>query len=301
MEITLRPVLHGIYMASDADVISCTYNMDGFTPMNAILIQHGIERAHFSRKALETYHAQRGFRTLVHDDVSPNVITSTETQKWDSISDAAFEILLTAEAVGKYKALCFTQFAFVQSKFPEIAFGQLMLAVELAEHFANLEEIIVDVDEKHVEQAMAVWQELKQKLSAPLPDNDIAEQGTALIGNVQLDPVTSTAFLLESAETGNVKYMTQLGQHYRNKTSILALKWLTLASFRGSKVADVLIEYLEQKLTDEEKVVGHKLSLFWFADQIKKIEANRESEMAYEFVEWLKSTDGLSMSPKALT
>jgi hypothetical protein len=301
MNITLRPIPHGSYFASDADAISCTYNMDGFTPMNAILVQHGIERAHFSRKALETYHAQRGFRTLVHEDVSPNVITSTETQKWDSISDAAFEILLTAEAVGKYKSLCFTQFAFVQGKFPEIAFGQLMLAVELAEHFANLEEIIVDVDEKHVEQAMAVWQDLKKRLSAALLNNETAEHDAALIENIQLESVTNTAFLHERAETGDVKSMAQLGQHYRNQKPILALKWLTLASFRGSKVADALIENLEQKMTDEEKVVGHKLSLFWFADQIKKIETHRESEMAPEFVAWMKNADGLSMSPKDLT
>ena len=302
MEITLRPIPHGNYMASDADVILCTYNMDGFTPMNAILIQHGIDRAHFSRKALETYHAQRGFRTLVHEDVSPNVITSTETQKWDSISDAAFEILLTAEAVGKYKSLCFTQFAFVQgNKFPEIAFGQLMLAAELAEHFASLEKMIVDVDEKHIEQAMAVWQDLKKRLSAPLLDNEIAEQDAALIENIQLEPVISTAFLLERAETGDVKSMTQLGQHYRNQKPILALKWLTLASYRGSKVADALIENLEQKMTDEEKVVGYKLSLFWFSDQIKKIETHRESEMAPEFVAWMKNADGLSMSSKERT
>jgi hypothetical protein len=52
-------------------------------------------------------------------------------------------------------------------------------------------------------------------------------------------------------------------------------------------------------LTDEEKSIGYKLSLLWFADQIKKIEAHRESEMTPEFVAWMKSADGLSMSPQA--
>lgn len=61
-DVTLRAIPHGTYVASNADVISCTYNMDGFTPMNAVLIQHGIERAHFSRKALDIYHSERGFR-----------------------------------------------------------------------------------------------------------------------------------------------------------------------------------------------------------------------------------------------
>lgn len=288
MNITLRSIPHGSYVASDADVVSCTYNIDGFTLMNAVMIQHGIERAHFTNKALETYHSERGFRTLVHEDVSPIVITSTETEKRDSISDAAFEILRTVDAAGKYKSLCFTQFAFVLGVFPEIAFRQLMLAAEFAEHFGSLEEIIVDMDEKHIEQAQVIWQQLKEKLSEPLTDDEFEVDGTALVENTQLDPITSTAFLLERAETGDAKSMAQLGQHYRNLAPILALKWLTLASFRGQKIAEPLLAHAESKLTDEEKTIGYKLSLLWFADQIKKIEGHRESEMTPEFVAWMK-------------
>ena len=289
---------HGSYVASDADVISCTYNMDGFTPMNSVLVAHQIERAHFTSKTLETYHSARGFRTLLHEDVKPKVITSTETKKWDSISDAPFEILSTAGIVGKYKSLCFTQFAFVQGLFPEIAFRQLMLAVEFSEHFGSFEKIIVDMDERHIEQARMIWEELKKELSQPLPDDEFSEQGDGTIENIQLDQVISTAFLLERAETGDVKSMAQLGQHYRSQAPVLALKWLTLASFRGSKIADALIEHLERKMTDEEKVAGYRLSLCWFSDQIKKIEAQRESEMEPEFVAWMKGTDGLDMTAK---
>jgi hypothetical protein len=289
--IELRPIPHDAYVESDADVISCTYNMDGFTPMNSVLVAHQIERAHFTSKTLETYHSVRGFRTLVHEDVEPKIITSTETQKWDSISDAPFEILSTAGIVGKYKSLCFTQFAFVQGLFPEIAFRQLMLAAEFSEHFGSFEKIIVDVDERHIEQARMIWQELKNELSQPLPDDEFSEQGNGPIENIQLEPVTSTAYLLERAETGDVNAMTQLGQHYRNQAPVLALKWLTLASFRGSKIADALIEYLERKMTDEEKAVGYRLSLLWLSDQIKKIEAQRGSEMAPEFVAWMKKVE----------
>jgi hypothetical protein len=288
MNIELRQISHGAYVASDADAISCTYNMNGFTPMNSVLVAHQIERAHFTSKTLESYHSVRGFRTLVHEDVKPKVITSTETQKWDSISDAPFEILSTAGIVGKYKSLCFTQFAFVQGLFPEIAFRQLMLAVEFSEHFGSLEKIIVDMDERYIEQAKMIWKELKEELSQPLPDDEFSVQGDGPIENIQLDPVTNTAFLLETAETGDVKGMAQLGQHYRNQAPVLALKWLTLASFRGSKIADALIEYLERKMTDKEKIVGYKLSLFWLSDQIKKIEADRAPEMSPEFVAWMK-------------
>lgn len=298
MEITLRPIPHGSYVASDADVISCTYNMDGFTPMNGVLATHGIERAHFRNKALETYHSGRGFRTLVHEDVSPKVITSTETEKWDSISDAPFEILRTAEAVGRYKSICFTQFAFVHGLFPEIGFRQLMLAAEFSEHVGSFERIIVDIDERHIEQARANWLGLKKELSNPLPDDEFSEQEVAMIENFQFDPITSTKFLFENAETGDVSGMAQLGQHYRNQTPILALKWLTLASFRGSKVAEVLLEYLKRKMTREEKAVGEKLSVLWLSDQIKKIEAHREAEMAPDFFAWMKSTDGLDMASK---
>jgi hypothetical protein len=298
MEVTLRSISHGSYVASDADVISCTYNMDGFTPMNSVLVAHQIERAHFTSKTLETYHSARGFRTLVHEDVKPKVITSTETQKWDSISDAPFEILSTAGIFGKYKSLCFTQFAFVQGLFPEIAFRQLMLAVEFSEHFGSFEKIIVDMDERHIEQARMIWKELQKELSQSLPDEELSKQGDEPMENIQLDPVTSTDFLLERAETGDVKDMTQLGQHYRNQAPVLALKWLTLASFRGSKIADALIEYLDRKMTDEEKTAGYRLSLFWLSDQIKKIEAHRELEMAPEFVAWMKITDGLDMTSK---
>ena len=288
MQITLRTIPHGSYVASDADVISCTYNMNGFTPMNTVLVAHEIERAHFTIKALDAYHSERGFRALVHEHVSPKVITSTETQKWDSISDAPFEILRAANAAGKYKSLCFTQFAFVQGTFPDIAFRQLMLAAEFSEHFGSFEKIIVDIDERHIEQARANWLGLKKELSNPLPDDEFSEQEVDLIENFQLDPITSTAFLFENAETGDVSGMAQLGQHYRNQTPILALKWLTLASFRGSKVAEVLLEYLKRKMTREEKAVGEKLSLLWLSDQIKKIEAHREAEMAPEFVAWMK-------------
>ena len=273
--------------------------MNGFTPMNTVLVAHEIERAHFTIKTLDTYHSERGFRTLVHEGVSPNVITSTETEKWDSISDAPFEILRTAAAVGRYKSICFTQFAFVQGPFPEIAFRQLMLAVEFSEHFVSLEKIIVDIDEQHIEQARAIWQDLKLRQSQSLTDDDFSEQEVTMVENTQLDSVTSTAFLLERAETGDAKSMTQLGQHYRNQMPILALKWLTLASFRGLKIAEPLLAYVESKLTDEERTIGYKLSLLWFADQIKKIEAHRESEMTPEFVAWIKNADGLSMSPQA--
>ncbi|PQA84919.1 hypothetical protein C5F52_02670 [Limnohabitans sp. TS-CS-82] len=288
MNITLRPIPHGSYVASDAEVISCTYNMNGFTPMNSVLVAHQIERAYFTSKTLEIHHSVRGFRTLVHEDVSPSVITSTETEKWDSISDASFEILRTAAAVGRYKSICFTQFAFVKGLFPEIAFEQLLLAAEFAEHFGSFEEIIVDVDEKYIEQAQAIWQQLKQKLSEPHPDDEFEVDSTTKVENTQLDPVTSTAFLLERAETGDAKSMAQLGQHYRNQTPILALKWLTLASFRGLKSAEPLLAYVESKLTYEEKTIGYKLSLLWLSDQIKKIEAHREAEMAPEFVAWMK-------------
>jgi hypothetical protein len=73
---------------------------------------------------------------------------------------------------------------------------------------------------------------------------------------------------------------------------------MVLTGFRSLKVENVLIEDLGQKLMDAQKGVSCKLSLLWFADQIKKIEAHRESEMTTEFVAWMKNLDGLRMAPK---
>ena len=46
MEVVIRPIEHGTYIPMTVDAISCTYNMDGFTPMNAILA--ACERLSFS-------------------------------------------------------------------------------------------------------------------------------------------------------------------------------------------------------------------------------------------------------------
>ena len=47
MEIVLRPVPHAAYESVKTDAISCTYDMDGFTLMSAVLSQLGLDREHF--------------------------------------------------------------------------------------------------------------------------------------------------------------------------------------------------------------------------------------------------------------
>lgn len=261
--------------------------MDGFTPMSAVLINYGIDREKFKSETLKKYHSERGFRTMTHGDGYPNVITSSETEKWDSVSDAAFHILMTVES-SFCKSLCMTHFAFVFGAFPAIAFGQFMQAVELAEHFTGLEKIIVDVDDVHLKQANAIWCDVRAALKTPFPANDVEQENEILTENFELEPVLSTANLLERAETGDTKSMAELGQHYRSYAPILAIKWLRLAAFRGSKTAPLMMKYLNEKMSFEAKTAGALLSELWLVDQSKKIQTQREHVMSEEFVAWLR-------------
>ena len=285
MEIELRAIPHGSYVPAQVDAISCAYNMDGFTPMNAVLINYGIDRENFKSKALEKYHTDRGFLAISHGEIRPNVITTSE--KWESISDAAFHILTTIES-NFCKSLCMTHFAFVFGKFPAIAFGQFMQAVELAEHFNDLEKIVVDVDDAHLKQANAIWSDVRAALKTPLPANDVEQEYDVLTENFELEPVLSTAHQLERAETGDPRSMTELGQHYRNHAPILALKWLQLATVRGSKTAPLMMRHLKAKMSFEAQTAGARLSELWLVDQSKKIQTQRQHVMSEEFVAWLR-------------
>ena len=84
MEVVIRPIEHGTYIPMTVDAISCTYNMDGFTPMNAILAAYGLDREHF-RKCGRMHEGPK-LRIICHGDCyeRPQVITVSKTERWDS-------------------------------------------------------------------------------------------------------------------------------------------------------------------------------------------------------------------------
>ena len=156
MEVVIRPVLHGQYQITNADAFSCTYDMDGFTLMNAVLSQLGLDREHFRKCA--NLHAGGKFRVISHGDEKPFVITTTKTERWDSQPDATEQILNTADAE-RCESLCMTHFAFILGAFPEAAFTQCLQYIKQAKHLTQLKRVVVDVDEQFVDAANAIYQQ----------------------------------------------------------------------------------------------------------------------------------------------
>ncbi len=172
MEISLRPIPHShdeiamghciSYPPIKTDAIACTYNMDGFSPMKAVLRAHCIDTAHFHK--CRRYHSDGRFRTISHGDEFPNIITSSKTATWDEVPDAADRIIFNVE--DQYcKSLCMTHFAFLSGEFPAKAFTACMHAVNMARTYTKLQKIIVDVDERFFAEAMLVWQQVRQQVS----------------------------------------------------------------------------------------------------------------------------------------
>lgn len=160
MEVVIRPVLHGQYQITNADAFSCTYDMDGFTLMNTVLSQLGLDREHFRKCA--NLHAGGKFRVISHGDEKPFVITTTRTERWDSQPDATEQILNTADAE-RCKSLCMTHFAFILGEFPEVAFAQCLRQVEQAKNHTQIKLVVVDVDARYVDAAKAVYQQVKAR------------------------------------------------------------------------------------------------------------------------------------------
>ena len=99
MEVVIRPLPNGAYVPSEADAIACTYDMDDSSPMNAVLLQFGLDREHFSKCA--SMHAGDKFRVISHGDEKPFVITTTQTKSCD-VEPRATEQILTTESTRIY-------------------------------------------------------------------------------------------------------------------------------------------------------------------------------------------------------
>ena len=156
MEVVIRSISRGSYEALPVDAISCTYNMDGFTPMNSILVAYGLDRENFRKCA--AMHEGPTFRIICHGDCNdegPQVITASKTLHWDSEPDATAEILAIADGE-RCESLSMTHFMFIRGKFPVAAFEQSLRSVESGQFRAYLRKNVVDVDEQYYPQALAV-------------------------------------------------------------------------------------------------------------------------------------------------
>lgn len=158
MEVLIRPVPHASYAPIKTDAISCTYDMDGFTLMNAVLIAHRLDREHFRMCA--HMHEGAQFRAIAHGDKKPLVITTTKTERWDSDPSATNQIISTAD-IERCESLCMTHFGFILGNFPTNAFGQCLKSIQNASEQEFLKRVIVDVDDRHYEDALSVAQTVK--------------------------------------------------------------------------------------------------------------------------------------------
>lgn len=151
MEVLIRPVPHAGYKPLKADAISCTYDMDGFTLMNAVLIAYGLDREHF--RSCARMHEGTQFRVIAHGDEKPLVITTTKTERWDSEPGATQQIIMAADAE-RCESLCMTHFGFILGDFPDNAFLSCLEALRNAGAQEYLQRVIVDVDDRYHVQAL---------------------------------------------------------------------------------------------------------------------------------------------------
>lgn len=162
MEVEIRPVAHGHYQAIKTDSISCTFDMDGFTQMNAVLSHLGLDKEHFRKCAY--MHASQKFRVISHGDKKPFVITTTKTDRWGSEPNATEQILNTADAE-RCESLCMTHFAYILSAFPADAFMQCLSQIEQGVQFTQLKRVVLDVDERYADVANDIYRQVKLKIA----------------------------------------------------------------------------------------------------------------------------------------
>lgn len=160
MEIVIRPIEHGTYAPVPVDAISCTYNMDGFTPMNAILAAYGLDREYF-RKCGRMHEGSK-LRIICHGDCyeRPQVITVSKAAWWDSEPGATKKILTLADCE-RCESLSMTHFSFILGAFPASAFKQCIGSIQSAAGFENLNRVVVDIDVRYYQHALDVDSQLR--------------------------------------------------------------------------------------------------------------------------------------------
>lgn len=271
MEILIRAVPHEGYEPIETDAISCTYDMDGFTLMNAVLIQHGLDREHFRKCAY--MHESEKFRVISHGDEKPFVITTTKTERWNSEPNAARQIMVTADAE-RAESLCMTHFAFISGKFPEDDFAQCMREVAQTENYIELKKIVVDVDSRYFEEAKVVHHKvIDQKHFA--------------------DSYQVSENYIWYAERGHPDYQLNLAAELLVKNDqkdrcVHAMKWLYLAALirpvaDNTRAVEPVSAFLHSALSTEQLEQALEWATEWLEKTVTAYEESPELEMLPEF------------------
>ncbi len=161
MEVVIRPIPNGAYVPSEADAIACTYDMDDSSPMNAVLLQFGLDREHFSKCA--SMHAGDKCRVISHGDEKPFIITTNKLEDWGPEPNVAWEVITAADAE-RCESLSISHFALKNKLFPEEIFNRYLRQILQAKYFTKIKQIFVDVDEAYFDSATNIYQQLKIKV-----------------------------------------------------------------------------------------------------------------------------------------
>lgn len=284
MELLVRSIPHDaveyamgqclFWPAINTDAISCTFNMDGFTPMRAVLSALGRDRGHFDSPEITRRHAA-GFCAMGHDGPGPLLITASKTPTWDSSPQATLEIINVADTE-RCQSLCMTHFAYVCGDFPCIAFQHcLHLTLEFSRG-TSLKKIVVDIDERYAQEAGKAL------------ENVLTQHRYAARHNI------TAHHLVRHAEGGAPDQQAELAAHLLTRSAaqdraVEALKWLMLATLiRGPDSSDKQLpdfrgtmQLIYGAMSEEDATRAYQLADAWLAGKMSGL--NADSDVAPEF------------------
>lgn len=212
MNILIRPVRHDQYESIEVDAVACTVIGSDVSEMSAVLDAFSIDKERFI--CCEAGGTSSDGAVKLNNDTKPKVITIAVTDYWEFEHEVPLQVVRAAGA-SQCRTLCIAQFAFMDWQFPEQAFLSFMQAVTDAQQVSQLEKIVVDVDERYVDEAKATYKK-------------VAEQ-QKFIARHRVNPKT-----VRLAEAGDTYYQRLLAVDLWVKSndkdrSLHAYKWLIIA------------------------------------------------------------------------
>ncbi len=286
MELLVRPIPHAAvehamgqclsWPAINTDAISCTLNLDGFTPMSAVLSTLGRDRDPFDSPEMRQRHAA-GFCAMAHGRTRPMLITTSKTPTWDSAPQATLEIINVADTE-RCRSLCMTHFAYICGDFPRTAFQHcLHLALEFSRG-TSLKKIVVDIDELYAQEAGVAL------------ENVLTQHRYAARHNI------TAHHLVRHAEGGAPDQQAELAAQLLTRSAaqdraVEALKWLMLATLiRGQDSSDKQLpdfrgtmQLIYGAMPEEDATRAYQLADAWLAEKVSGL--NEGSDVAPEFHE----------------
>lgn len=268
MELSIRLVSRGVWSDPWTDAVSCTYNLDGFTPMSVVIRRLGFDRSYFDQGTKLKGHHQPGFKVLVHRTNQRCLITSSKTACWDDAPQATTEIIKTV-VTEKCKSLCMTHFGFIPGNFPKAAFHNCLQMAVSAKEQDRLDRLVVDVDERHSDIATELFNLVQAQQSYRrrhnLPPSRYVELSEA--GSSENQTWLSAELLVHSGQADRC---------------VEALKWLVIANqIRESSVPREIwlqhkeaVNFLASAMSIEQVDAAFASAGEWLAKKIDGVDEN---------------------------